>query len=264
MKFFHRAYLLFFGLLILCPDANAQGAYLGGGFGFGFFFEPLTDRPVIPYTDSNHKGSLGRGINYGVNVGYMVSENAGLDLAIRYVAGSTFKYEGVDSSGNKLNLNFKGSTLRIMPALKVNLGNRNKFYVKLGPLLGISNDVTAEEIHTVTNTSGAMEYLTENKFQGGSSIGWMGTVGVDFSAKDSISIFIEVNLCRQVYEPGELTVTAAGGSPESFTLVDNPNPHNPNEKQKPSFPFSNIGINAGIRFLIGGTKKTVLLPVELK
>jgi len=262
MKFFHRAYLLFFGLLILCPDVNAQGSYFTAGIGYGFSIPGITSGSQMPYTYNASGATLGRGITYGFNIGHMVNKTAGIDLEVWYVAGSTFKFDGTDSSGNKLNLNFKGGTLRVMPALKVNWGNRNKFFLKLGPLLGIANSITVEETHTVSSASGATEYLTENKFQGGSSIGWMGAVGVDFSAKDSISFFIEANLYRQIYEPGELTVTAAGGSPESFTLVDNPNPHNPNEKQKLSFPFSNIGINAGVKFLIGGKNKTPLQPSE--
>jgi len=244
--------VLFFSVI----NVSAQKTYLTAGVGYGFFLPPITNSSSMPYTTSNHINTLGRGMNYGFNIGYMATEHAGVDLGIWYVAGSTFKSFAMDSIRSEVPVRFRGNTLRIMPALKLSWGTKHKPYAKLGFLLGIASEAEYEAIYSVNNIGASSEYIITHKFSGGSSMGWTGAVGINFSGEEKISFFIEASMCSQLYEPVMETKEEPGAAPVTFNLVDDPNPNNPYEKQKPSFPFGSFGINAGVKFLLGEKKFT--------
>jgi hypothetical protein len=131
-------------------------------------------------------------------------------------------------------------------------------------VLGIATEAQYEDEYNINNTCVISPYIVTHKFSGGSSSGWFGTFGINFSAEEKTSFFFEANVYRQQFEPVKETVEACGATTLTYDLVDNPNPANPNEKQKPSFPFSSIGINAGVKFLLGGKKQNAASPSPVK
>lgn len=231
-------------LITLCSQTKAQGAFFNAGFGYGF---PAGDLLGISYsngTDKNVYGSYGKGLTLGVNMGYMMNENIGLDLGIWYVSGSTYKFVYY-SVGVSAVEQMSGKTIRIMPCAKLTAGNNTKPYAKFGLLLGIATTLTNDE--TVTSSSGGSSWTGHYEWTGGSSFGWTGAFGIDFSENQTISVFAEVNFCHQVYQPALETINIAGDK-LTYHLVDEPNPSASNERLKPSFPFSTIELMAGVKF----------------
>jgi hypothetical protein len=151
-----------------------------------------------------------------------------------------------------------------VPSLKLTWGEKHKPYIKLGIILGIATEAQFDDEYNVGNTCVISPYIITHKFSGGSSIGWQGTFGMNFLEEENISFFLEANVCRQHYEPVKETVEECGATTLTYDLVDKPNPANPDEKPKPEFPFSSIGINAGVIFLLGTKKKDTPQPAEVK
>jgi hypothetical protein len=255
----------FFVLLIYAAlsspftGAFAQKSYLTAGIGYGFALAPFTEGTGMPYTYNSGEATLGEGMTYGFNIGHMVNGKTGIDLGIWYVAGSTYINDTGDSNLVFVPSRFSGNTLRIMPAFRTSWGMKNKFYVKLGVVLGIATDAEIEAEYNINNTCGTSPYIVTHKFSGGTSSGWFGTFGINFYGEEKTSFFVEANFVKQYYEPVLETVDACGAATTTFDLVDNPDPMNPNEKPKPEFPFSSIGINAGVKILLG-VKKTEAPP----
>lgn len=256
--------LLFFFMIFIFSSASAQESYLTAGIGYGFSLPPLTSGIRMPYTYNSGGATLGKGMTYGFNIGHMVNKGAGIDLGIWYVAGSTYKNDTGDSNFIWVPSRFSGNTLRIMPAFRTSWGQKNKLYIKLGIVLGIATDSKIEAEYDVPNVCVTSPFIVTHKFTGGSSFGWFGTFGINFSAEEKISFFIEVNLVKQKYEPVKETVDDCGAGTITYQLVDKPNPNNPDEKPKPEFPYSSISINAGVKFLLGTKKKDAPQPAEVK
>lgn len=231
--------------ILLCSNAGAQSSFIAGGFGFGF---PAGDRLGTTQPSNAAKnvfGSYGKGLTFGLNTGHMVNENIGLDLGIWYVSGSTYEftyYNGPNSNSDQL---VSGHTLRIMPCVKVTGGKLNKPYAKFGFILGIATELNNDE--TFTSGGGNIDY-NNYEFKSGSATGWAGAFGIDFSQNQTTSIFLEINFCHQIFKPGLETINSASQAPQTFNLVDEPNPSDPNQKLRPAFPFSTVGITAGVRF----------------
>lgn len=247
--------LLFIVLFFLVVDASAQKSYLSAGIGYGFYIPDDASGGLRAYTDYDAEGTLGKGMTYGFNIGHMVNETAGIDLGIWYVAGSTFESYSFDSTHFAVPVRIRGNTLRIMPSLKLAFGNRYVPYIKLGYLLGIATTVDVEDEYDVGNICVISPYIVTHKFSGGSSSGFFLTLGIDLMENEKISFFVEANLVSQNYEPVKETIDACYATTITYQLVDKPNPNNPDEKQKPSFPFSTIGFNAGVKFLLGAKNK---------
>ena len=230
--------------VIIYGGAVAQGSHFSVGFGYGF---PAGDRLGISEqnnVEKNISGSFGKGLTIGLNTGYMVNDNVGLDLGIWYVMGATYKVEsGNGSNGSDTHL-ASGNTLRIMPAAKIKGGKLNRPYVKFGPLLGISTTLNDDETFTSPQTT----VYANHKYTGGTSFGWTGAFGIDFSEDQNTSIFLEINFCHQVFKPSLEIISIAGQDDDRFTLVDEPNPNDPDEKLRPTFPFSTVTVSAGVKF----------------
>jgi opacity protein-like surface antigen len=250
-----QAIIISFAVIISFSQATAQGSYFSGAFGYGF---PGGDRIGIESpggVNKNVYGSFGKGLTLGLNTGYMVNDNAGLDLGIWYVMGSTYEFTTFDTNvGNVTDL-VSGKTIRIMPAIKVCTEKEKKLYAKFGLILGIATELNDDETYYIASSGGSTPVFARQEFRGGTSFGWMGTAGIEFSGNQNISVFIEVNFFHQNYFPGMLTQYAPGLPAMTYRLVDEPNPAATDEKLKPSFPFSTAGITLGVKFLSSSKKK---------
>jgi hypothetical protein len=256
---------IFFCLLtfISVASVSAQQSYLTAGVGYGFYIADGASGGLRAYTDYDDDGTLAKGMAYGFNIGHLVNGKTGIDLGIWYVAGSSFQTKRYDSAGAVVPCRFNGNTLRIMPAFKTSWGQKNKLYIKLGLVLGIATNATIEDEYTINNICVTSPYIVTHKFSGGTSSGWFGTFGINYSADEKTSFFVEANYVKQHYEPIQETIDACEAETITYQLVDKPNPHNPDEKPKPTFPFNSIGINAGVKILLGTkAKDTAPVPAQ--
>ena len=248
-------------MIIFLSAASAQKAYLTAGIGYGFSYGAIVNDRGMPYTFNSAGATLGKGMTYGFNIGYIldskqgiVNQKAGIDLGIWYVAGSTYAVDHLDSNSTFVPSRFRGNTLRIMPALKIIWGNRHKFYVKAGALVGIMTEAQYEDEYNVANICATSPYIATYKFSGGNSFGYVIALGINFSGDEKTSLFIEAAGCSEHFKPSKETIDACGSPTVTYQLVDYADPNNPDERTRPTFTFSSIGINAGVKFLLGGKK----------
>ncbi|HLG35352.1 MAG TPA: outer membrane beta-barrel protein [Bacteroidia bacterium] len=263
--------LLYAFMIFIFSSASAQESYLNAGVGYGFLSFGSAQGGVRAYTAGWNEETLGKGMTYGFNIGHRVNKTAGIDLGIWYAAGSTFESFTNDSqqtsapvSDTLIPVRIQGNTLRIMPSLKLSFGNRHQPYLKLGYLLGIANAVDVEEVYPASGSSNSTEHIVSRKIHGGSSNGFFAALGIDWEAREKISLFIEANIVIQEYEPVIETVEEPGKETITYQFVEIPNPNNPLEKRIVTFPFSTIGIHAGVKFLLGIKKKDTPQPAEVK
>jgi hypothetical protein len=235
--------ILAFATVIMASELKAQGSYFNAGFGYGIPSADWLGTTQANGAEENMYGSYGKGLTVGVNTGYMVNENIGFDLGLWYVAGSTYEFRKQDFTGDRL-LKVSGHTTRIMPAVKITGRKEHRPYAKFGFILGITNEINIDE--TLTTLTGTT--YPNHEFTGGTSQGWMGAFGIDFSGNKNASVFLEVNFCYQVFKPALQTINIEGQNPQKFHLLDKPNASALDERLRPSFPFSAINITAGIKF----------------
>lgn len=236
-------------------ESMGQGAYFNAGFGYGF---PAGDRIEIESpngVEKNVYGSYGSGLSVGIGTGYMVNSNASFDLGIWYVMGSSYDYETLDTVVGTVHDRVSGTTVRIMPSVKISTEKKNSLYAKAGLVLGIATVLEGDETFAYPASGGSSTANSSFTYSSGSSFGWVAALGVDFNRENSTSIFVELNFCRQNFAPGILTVSFPGIPKLTYQLVDEPNPAAGDEMLKPVFPFSTIGITAGVTFSSSRDKK---------
>jgi hypothetical protein len=241
-------------ILILCTNSSAQTTYFNGGFGYGFPVGDIVGITRPNNVEKNVYGSFGKGLTLGLNIGHNVTDNISLDLGIWYVTGSTYEFIAYYGSAIGYSTHLvSGKTTRVMPCLKIASGN-NKLYAKFGFLLGIGTTINDDETFTASSQTGGSTLAT-HEFTGGFSNGWTGAIGIDFSENQTASLFVEMNFCQQLYKPVLETINISGQNPQTYHLVDDPNPSASDEKLKPSFVFSTIGLTAGVKFSSSTKKK---------
>lgn len=244
--------------MLYCFQANAQGGFFNAGFGYGFPAGEQIGVESPAGVEKNVYGSYAKGITVGIGTGYMANRNVGLDLGVWYVIGSTYEFEALDTTFGTVNDRRSGSTIRIMPAIKVMAEGKSKLYAKFGLIVGIATAIEGDE----TFQGGSGTLYSSFKYSGGSSIGWTGAVGIDFHETGNSSIFVELNFWHQNFSPDLLSLSIPGIPKINYKLVDEPNPAAGDELRKPSFPFSTIGITAGVKFSSGKKNKSAVKPAE--
>jgi len=228
---------------------NAQ-PYLNVGVGYAFpAASEVIDVSRISNVNENIYGSFGKGFNFGAGIGTMFSSYAGAEIGFSYLAGS--HYEIHDDA---LLYTVHGNMLRIIPALKFTIGENVKPYMKFGFIFGLAPEVEIE----VEGSQGDNFYSGTEEYSGGSSFGWLATLGADFPASSSVSVFAELNLVSQSYIPEkfESVITRTNGSVaittvDSRVLVDEVPDNSSGQSLAPVMPFSSFGVNAGIRIGFG-------------
>ena len=238
--------------------ANAQGAYVNVDVGYNLSAgsavlgtnETTSNEEIV-------KGSFGKGISFGLGVGYMFNENVGAEIGFSYLSGSKFEFtdnDGTTSSTTEA----KGKMMRITPALKVTAGESIKPYAKFGVVIGMAPKIEAEE---TGSTGFGGSFTSTDELSGGMAIGLMGAAGVDFKLSDMISIFVELNSISQSWAPDKDKWThteSVGGLSDSqsgtINYEDNISASNtdPNVGLKMNQPFSSFGIHAGVKLSFGG------------
>jgi opacity protein-like surface antigen len=236
--------------------ANGQGLYVNVGAGYNL----SAGSQVLGYntTDSDFeivKGSFGKGVSFGLGLGYMFGEHVGAELAFSYLSGAKFEFTDDDGTFSGTT-EAKGKMMRLTPALKITAGESFKPYAKFGLVVGIAPkiDVEGEETGPFGSSS-----TSEDKLSGGMSLGFMGAAGVDIKVSEMLSVFIELNSINQSWAPEKnewsYTQTAAGITDEesgTVTFDDTDSGTDEDTGLKNYFTFSSFGIHAGVKLSFGG------------
>ncbi|HKR03682.1 MAG TPA: outer membrane beta-barrel protein [Bacteroidia bacterium] len=259
--------------ILFCQATNnpaiAQGAYVTAGMGYNLAAGSMvigyntTENGFTGISQTAVSGSLGKGISFGAGFGYMFSKNVGAELGFSYLSGSTYKFTYThieDFSGESFTSTskIKGKMIRLTPAIKITAGEKLRPYVKFGVVIGILPK--AEEEGSSTDLIFGLN--STDKYSGGTSIGWMGALGLDFNLSSMFSIFLEVSTINQSWSPGKDEYTRpdidySNGYPipvvkSGTTTYVETDTGKPDEQSKGYIPFSSLGVHTGIKISFGG------------
>ncbi|HRH64937.1 MAG TPA: porin family protein [Bacteroidia bacterium] len=229
--------------------ASAQGFNVGVNVGYGLGAgNSVIGVNETATTRENVKGSFGQGLNFGLNLNYMFSENVGADLGFGMLMGNEFTITDNSTSGSTGDMKIKGSMIRIMPGIKVSAGDDKSMspYGRFGLVVGVAGKLKEKDTYTGSGFSGTYEY----EYSGGSSFGWYGAFGIGFELSDKIKLNTELITINQTYGPEKAENTARSDGQAldpTRTLSDDDAASNPNTGLKQYVPFGSIGLNVGIQ-----------------
>jgi opacity protein-like surface antigen len=267
-------------LSLAATTGFAQGFYIRAGLGYAMPQAGQTiDGTGTPYngTLNSNTGSFsikGASFSAGLqalpSIGYMFSDHVGvqLDATIGLSAKKySFTETGVviNSISNTIEFDQQAKTPFILsPSLVVQTGGEVwNIYSRIGLALPLHTTTTADQIQTNDPGTGAITpydftFTVKNSF----SFGFTGAAGVEYKISDNISVWGEVNmLSLSVYtKESDLTDFKASGQSQSLSYVTSPHQIAYTKSgvidsvTQPSYaqPFSNVGINVGIKFNLGG------------
>lgn len=268
-------------------NSNAQGFYINAGLGYGFnaasqvigtnYTKTTDGSGNTTTTTTNVKGSYAAGLNFGAIFGYMFNEHISGEIGINYLSGSTTTTTNshTDSaSSDVFTMGTKATMLRIIPAIKIS-GEPGTVtpYLKAGLVLGLSGKITNTVNGTSTTLGTSDVYAGTEEYTGGTSIGFMGAVGIDYKLSDMFSIYGEIGMIGATWAPTVMNVTAytingvdqlaQNNTSEKQTTFSsstttssnvNPSPGSPTQSLQSFEPFSSWGINIGVHLTFVGKK----------
>jgi hypothetical protein len=236
--------------------SNAQGIFFTGNVGFGL---PAGAQYLGMNHDSNIKlhegvyGSLGEGLRFGGSLGYMFSKHVGMEVGGMFLPGKTFEMKDVVA---KRTLKATGSGIMVLPSLVVSAGEGSVTpYARLGVAIGLVKVKNEDNTNATGNVS---SFVWEET--GGMGIGYVGGLGIIFSASTNLGIFIEGSLVNMSYSPAkeeakEYTVNGQNQlstiNPKSRDFKDSYTATGTNDPVLGvRRPFGSFSVVAGIRFFI--------------
>jgi opacity protein-like surface antigen len=248
-----------------------KGAYVGVNVGYNAAagavsvenFQNTTQTGTTTSETENIKLSLGKGVNAGINVGYMFNENIGLDLGVQYLIGGKTTATDKSLNGDVSTLNMSSKMLQVKPSLVIATTMKNITpYAKLGLVLG-SGKVTSK----YEDKSGSFTSIQTTELKKGLAIGFNAAIGVNFPVSKNLTFSAEINSVNMQYSPKKGTVTeyTVNGADKLSTLSirdketefvkkETRNFATPTVTTSPrqqaaiALPFGSIGINVGVKY----------------
>lgn len=204
--------------------------------------------------------SFGKGINAGINIGYMFNRNVGVELGADYLLGgkNNFKNESGSTTG-KVDMHAKMIQLR--PTMIVATGkDKINPYAKVGLVIGAGGSIHSElNMEDGTNKSNIIFVKDQ-----GIAFGFTGAGGVDFGINEKMSIFSEISFTGLSFNPkkGKITKAEMNGvdqlpsadvNQKEYEYVNNADmntsdANKPTQLPKSSQNFNSMGINIGLKF----------------
>jgi Outer membrane protein beta-barrel domain len=287
MDVMKRLFSLAVMALVFNAGAQAQGFYIKGGLGYGFAQAGSTidNTSNLPYNGqisnttsgansiqsySVKKASFSAGLNGVAGCGYMFNKNIGIELdaaiglAAKKYTGTITNIE-VDSIASDLSTKQYAKTpVVLMPAIVLQTGGDVvNFYARGGIVLPLNSKIIQEQALTNEPGTGALEtdvftWQQKNYF----SLGYTGAIGMQYRRSKNVSFWVEATLLSMsLYtKEADLTDVTVDGSSGYLSQVPtnqrvvkysyNVSVVNNDPYHQPVFtvPFSNVGINAGIKY----------------
>jgi len=258
----------------------AQGFYIRMGLGYAFPQAAQTlDGTATPYNGTlnnttqayDMKGaSFSAGLQGAVAAGYMFSGNVGIQLDANIGIAPkkyTFTADNVDFgggvSGSVSQVQQASTPFMLIPALVVQSGgDKINFYSRLGLALPLNTKITEDQVQTYGGGSaGALTVDDYNlTIKNSFSLGFAGAAGIQYNLSDRVSLWGEVTILSMSAYIKQVQLTAVSENGQSVPLsavsgaqtvnyskhvtVDSSGANQATYSQ----PFSNVGINVGIRF----------------
>lgn len=243
-------------LLIGATPALSQGLYVAAYGGYGLGAETQTIGMNYNAASGSPSasvvyGSYGEGLKAGGSVGYMFTENFGVELGFSYWFPNSIDYTLIYTSSTS-SVKMTGSGVVAVPSLVISGGtNALNPYARVGLVLGIPD--LKEEIRVV-QASGTTQTSLQEK--GGFPLGYTGALGINIPAGGSVDFFAEAVLTSLTYSPSsyEYTGYIVNGVDQLPTMQhktidykETVSNTDQNATGAVRIPFSNVGFAAGVR-----------------
>ncbi len=264
--------------VLLIGSASRAQLWIGVGGGFGM---PLASQTFGSNEDQNSssdkyelvKGSYGSGLNLGLQAGFMLSDNVGLELGISYLMGTKYTWHNYNDPNSNVSTHqdydAAAKMLRIMPGIRFTCGDGDlKPYIHGNVVLGMSGTITENYTQVDKNPINTTTTETTEEYTKGMALGFGGGLGVGYHS-GSLMIFGEIAMIAQTWAPGhsEYTKYTVNGQDQlpnmttdqkqtdyvdSYTDTGSSNTGAPSQAIKWYLPFSSWGINVGVAIVLGG------------
>jgi hypothetical protein len=254
-------------LIVNVRISNAQKGYIHFNAGYGFSFASQTiGTDITPNSITRVKGTFGKGINVGGALGYKFREHLSSELAVNYIIGSNYLLLSENPSYYPETIHLKGKMLKLIPAIKISVGEKATGYARIGLAMGIYNRIIVDDDYT---SSSYQRIKTTEVYSGRVSFGLNTALGIEKMTKKNIGFFAEINSTSQTWSPkrSEYTKYEVNGvnklssltiSEKQFEYVSsldptitNPSTGSPLKVLCSYYSFSNIGIVLGIKIVFG-------------
>jgi hypothetical protein len=264
---------IFFSLMSNAQSEKGFYASINSGYNIGTGNVDYYQAMIVGMVSSNEtsattnttelvKANLGKGLNVGVNFGYMFTKNMGFELGGNYLLGGEIKASNTSYTGNYSNSEISAKMIQIKPTLVFRSGfDKLNPYAKVGMVIG-SGKIT----NTQDDKNGANFSTQTVELDGGMPIGFHASLGTLYKLTDKLSLFGELNLISLHYAPkkGHITEATENGVDQlpsltveqkeiefiaSFTETGAPsNPNEPSKNPLIDFSFSSFGLNIGLQY----------------
>ena len=238
-----------FLIVVLSSVLSYSQTYVSLGVGYGISSaSEIVNTKATDNGSQNVYGTLGSGLNIEGAVGNMMNENFGLELGLSYKSGASMA--GTDAASRSpllvtYDTKVYGSYFGINPSVVVSTKISSIApYAKFGFILAFPS---------ATMENSEPGFATKYEMSGGMAFGYTGAVGVKFGA-DKLQFFAELGLTSLSWAPTKVKYTSPSGSTE-VDLKDEDPAYTPgttitSQRLSQMIPFSNIGLNVGVRLVL--------------
>jgi outer membrane protein W len=197
-------------LIIALFVATSMSAQFYAGLGVGYALgasKRVNGTEVSGTVTTNIYGSYGQGFSPNLKLGFMFSDNMGIELGVSYLFGAS----QTKTKTEYILKEAKSDGLRLAPQLVYKLDNG--FYGRFGmiiPVLGKTVITETDDKFNVSPIPGSPVYVkkeTEMETKGSFSIGFIGAIGYGYSLNDNMTIFGEVEYIGLSIKSGSSTFT---------------------------------------------------------
>jgi len=284
---------------IAAYSASAQ-LYLSFGLGYSFAQagQTMYDTPIpyngfptgingtrnntssTSYTYNIKSASFSSGVQSAISMGYMFSQNVGIQLDAAIGLSNT-KYTFNDDNANLgtsaspvagtiSTIQQAKTPVLMMPALVLQTGgDKVNLYSRFGIALPLNTKIDQEQV--ISNNAGAGQVETDDfqwQIKSSFSLGFTAAAGVRYKLSDRISIWGELSLLSMSLKAKEQDLQSLSQNGQSVALSSYPYPTtikfsktatvDSNLASFPTYaqPFSNVGLKVGITVNLTKNKYT--------
>jgi hypothetical protein len=268
--------LLFLITIGLPLFSSAQSFY--GSFSGGYVFYSRIDQPPSYFVNSYHQVTspwfwqlesfdFQDGFHADVTLGQMLTKNVGYELS-----GSYLKPLSVDNNSSVGDRILSGQFVQTAAKVVVSIPyKRFDFYAKVGINVAMGKMQFHQSFkHDGSSSLSFSEATLVYEYQHGVSLGFTGSLGMNFPVSKRFSVFSEITFNNQVYSPksGKMIEFTADGVDQLaylnepyFSEIDFGEEsewqyYNSDDKTQPQklysrgFSLGGIGLTVGMRFVL--------------
>jgi hypothetical protein len=218
----------------------------------------------------------GTGLDYDLYGGYHVNRFISVGLGLDYLHGLNVKQTrtGTGEGGSfSETLKLHSSVFSIRPTLELSPGfDRINPFIDFGAVIGIVPRVMDKETSTTSIGTATTEIIQTGVYHGGVPIGFDIKAGVDYKLSKSFNLYADLSFIGMNYTPTKYSMKSytVNGIDElsslttkqketvfvkSYDRSENIPSDSPNKQLKETIPFTGIGLDIGVKIILGDWRK---------